>query len=115
MNARAHGTTPTRSSRSGHSIESAAPISLETDRGRAGTRWEEWVLGKLRPLSGRTVCRILEDHGFVQVRRRGSHVIVQKTDAKSTVSVPVPDHPELRIGTLAAIIRQSGVPRSAFE
>ncbi len=33
----------------------------------------------------------------------------------STRTVPVPDHAELRIGTLAAIIRQSGVPRSSFE
>ncbi len=32
-----------------------------------------------------------------------------------TVTVPVPDHPELAIGTLLAIIRQSRVPRAAFE
>ena len=30
-------------------------------------------------------------------------------------TVPVPDHRELRTGTLLSIIRQSGVPRSAFE
>jgi predicted RNA binding protein YcfA (HicA-like mRNA interferase family) len=32
-----------------------------------------------------------------------------------TVTVPVPDHAELRIGTLQSIIRQSGLARSAFE
>jgi predicted RNA binding protein YcfA (HicA-like mRNA interferase family) len=32
-----------------------------------------------------------------------------------TITVPVPDHKELRIGTLRAIIRQSGVPRAEFE
>lgn len=53
--------------------------------------------------------------GFVEVRRRGSHVIVQKREREDTVTVPVPDHSEVRIGTLTAIIRQSGVPRSAFE
>jgi predicted RNA binding protein YcfA (HicA-like mRNA interferase family) len=31
------------------------------------------------------------------------------------ITVPVPDHPEIRIGTLASIVRQSGVPRSEFE
>ena len=31
------------------------------------------------------------------------------------ITVPVPDHKELHLGTLSSIIRQSGVPRSAFE
>ncbi|MDE0306927.1 MAG: type II toxin-antitoxin system HicA family toxin [Albidovulum sp.] len=72
-------------------------------------------MAKLRVLSGREVCRILAVHGFVEVRRRGSHIAMQRTDASGTVTVPVPDHRELRIGTLLAILRQSGVPRSAFE
>jgi predicted RNA binding protein YcfA (HicA-like mRNA interferase family) len=32
-----------------------------------------------------------------------------------TTTVPVPDHREIKIGTLLAIIRQSGVPREKFE
>jgi predicted RNA binding protein YcfA (HicA-like mRNA interferase family) len=72
-------------------------------------------LGRLRRLSGREVCRILESHGFVEVRQRGSHVVMQRQTAGSTTTVPVPDHPELRIGTLQSIIRQSGLPRSLFE
>jgi len=32
-----------------------------------------------------------------------------------TVTVPIPDHKEIRIGTLHSIIRMSGVPRSEFE
>ena len=72
-------------------------------------------MGRLRVLSGRDVCRILASHGFVEVRKRGSHVVVQKIEAGSTITVPIPDHPELRIGTLLSIIRQSGVPRSEFE
>ena len=72
-------------------------------------------MARLRILSGGEVCRILEAHGFTRTRRRGSHVAMQKTDADGTVTVPVPDHRELRVGTLLSIIRQSGVPRSAFE
>lgn len=72
-------------------------------------------MGRLRVLSGREVCRILERHGFVEVRRRGSHVVVQRRTAGGTTTVPVPDHPELKIGTLLSIIRQSGLPRSEFE
>jgi len=33
----------------------------------------------------------------------------------STITVPVPDHREIRIGTLQSIIRQSGLPKSLFE
>ena len=72
-------------------------------------------LARLRVLSGREVCRILERHGFVEARRRGSHVVMQKAGAEGTVTIPVPDHRELRTGTLLSIIRQSGMPRSAFE
>jgi predicted RNA binding protein YcfA (HicA-like mRNA interferase family) len=50
------------------------------------------------------VCRILERHGFVEVRRRGSHVVMQRTTAAGTTTVPVPDHSELKTGTLLSII-----------
>ncbi|MCP5114945.1 MAG: type II toxin-antitoxin system HicA family toxin [bacterium] len=70
---------------------------------------------RLRVLSGKAACRILAAHGFAEVRRRGSHIVMQKKTDESTVTVPVPDHKEIRIGTLRSIIRQSGVPRSEFE
>jgi predicted RNA binding protein YcfA (HicA-like mRNA interferase family) len=72
-------------------------------------------MGKLRVLSGRAACKILEKHGFREVRRRGSHVVIQRRTDAGTVTVPVPDHPELAIGTLLSIIRQSGVARTEFE
>ena len=70
---------------------------------------------KLRVLSGRDVRQIMAQHGFKQVRRKGSHIIMQKAAGHSTLTVPVPDHAELKMGTLAGIIRQSGLPRSLFE
>lgn len=72
-------------------------------------------MGRLRVLAGREVCRILEAQGFREVRRRGSHVVMQRRTDEDVRTVPVPDHPELKIGTLLSIIRQSGVPRSVFE
>ncbi|MHB1557739.1 MAG: type II toxin-antitoxin system HicA family toxin [Isosphaeraceae bacterium] len=72
-------------------------------------------MGRLATLSGQEVCAILERHGFGEVRRRGSHIVMQKQDGATTITVPVPDHKELRIGTLRAIIRQAGVPRTDFE
>jgi len=72
-------------------------------------------LGKLRVLSGSQVCKILSEYGFVEVRRRGSHIVMQLRNEDTTVTVPVPDHKELRMGTLRAIIRQTGLSRSLFE
>ena len=72
-------------------------------------------MGKLRVLSGREVCKILEAEGFSEVRRRGSHIVMQKRSENTTTTVPVPDHSELKAGTLSSIVRQSGLSRSLFE
>jgi predicted RNA binding protein YcfA (HicA-like mRNA interferase family) len=72
-------------------------------------------LGKLRVLSGSEICRILEQNGFVGVRQRGSHQIMQKRFETTTISIPVPLHDPVRRGTLLSIVRQSDLPRSLFE
>jgi len=60
-------------------------------------------------------CKILEAHGFVPVRHRGSHRIMQLRTEGTTITVPVPLHDPLRRGTLQGIIRQSGLDKSLFE
>jgi len=40
---------------------------------------------------------------------------MHKKEGNTTITVPVPDHDELRMGTLLGIIRQSGLTRSLFE
>jgi len=72
-------------------------------------------LGRLRIFSGKQLCQLLEKHGFVNVRQRGSHVVMQKKTESSTITVPVPIHPTVRIGTLQSIVRQSKMPRKLFE
>lgn len=69
----------------------------------------------MRVLSAAEVCRILEQNGFIQVRQRGSHIIMQRRLPDTTVTLPVPNYLEIRIGTLQSIIRQSGLPRYLFE
>ena len=70
---------------------------------------------RLRKLSGREVCKILSANGFNHVHQKGSHAIMQKSIENSTISVPIPMHNEIRLGTLQSIIRQSGIERSQFE
>jgi predicted RNA binding protein YcfA (HicA-like mRNA interferase family) len=72
-------------------------------------------LGRLRVLSGREVCELLAAQGFAEVRRRGSHIAMQKRLPDTTVTVVVPHHKELRMGALASVIRQSRLPRDIFE
>jgi len=72
-------------------------------------------LPRLRVLSGAQVCRILARQGFVEVRRRRSHAVMQKRLPDTTITVIVPDHNELKTGTLSSIIRQSRLPRRLFE
>ncbi|MXX25685.1 MAG: type II toxin-antitoxin system HicA family toxin [Caldilineaceae bacterium SB0668_bin_21] len=73
----------------------------------------------MRRLSGREVCKILSQHGFVEVRQRGSHIQMRKTvtldSGVTTITVPVPNHRELKIGTLSRIIQKSLLNRSLFE
>ena len=72
-------------------------------------------MGKLKVLSGQDVCRILLKAGFREVRRKGSHIVMQKKFENTTITIPVPDHKEIKRGTLMSIIRQSGIPRGEFE
>ena len=43
------------------------------------------------------------------------HIIMQKKINNSTITVPVPNHPEIKIGTLQSIIRQSEIAKEQFE
>ncbi|OGQ85640.1 MAG: hypothetical protein A2464_09570 [Deltaproteobacteria bacterium RIFOXYC2_FULL_48_10] len=70
---------------------------------------------RLRVLSGQEVCKILSENGFEEVRRKGSHILMQKTIPGGTISIPVPDHKEIRKGTLQSIIRQAQLSRKEFE
>ena len=39
----------------------------------------------MRPLSGRKLLAILDRHGFVVVRQRGSHVILKHSDGRIVI------------------------------
>lgn len=41
-------------------------------------------MAKLAILSGKDVCKILARHGFGEVRRRGSHVVMQRRTPAGT-------------------------------
>jgi predicted RNA binding protein YcfA (HicA-like mRNA interferase family) len=65
---------------------------------------------KLPHLSGAQIIRILERLGFVVVRQNGSHVVLRKG---SSVCV-VPNHKEVKVGTLSGVLRQAGLSAEEF-
>ena len=65
---------------------------------------------KLPRVSGAEVVRALERLGFVKARQSGSHVVM-KCESKGCV---VPMHTEVKVGTLAGVLRQAEVSPEAF-
>ncbi|MXV81519.1 MAG: addiction module toxin, HicA family [Chloroflexi bacterium] len=72
-------------------------------------------MARLRNLSGRQVATILRRHGFIDVRQKGSHLQMRGVVEGRRVIVTVPQHRRVKIGTLLAIVKRSGIPRSEFE
>jgi predicted RNA binding protein YcfA (HicA-like mRNA interferase family) len=65
---------------------------------------------KLPHVSGAEIQRALERLGFQKVRQTGSHMIMKRGD-KGCV---VPMHSEVKIGTLAGVLRQAEVSPEEF-
>jgi len=63
---------------------------------------------KLRVLSGPQVLKILQEFGFQEFSRRGSHVKIRRLpDSGGIQTLTVPSHREIDRGTLHAIYRQA--------
>jgi len=65
-------------------------------------------------LSGKEIIRTLERLGFVQVRQRGSHVVMKKSTSEGSIGCVVPLHNEVAIGTLNSILKQAKVSPDEF-
>ena len=81
----------------------------------AGTHISAAGLILVHLAAGTSVDELIAGHGFTEVRRRGSHSVMQKAESDSTVTVPVPNPAELNPGILRSIIRQSGIDKTEFE
>jgi predicted RNA binding protein YcfA (HicA-like mRNA interferase family) len=65
-------------------------------------------------LSGREIIRALERLGYVQVRQRGSHVVMKKSIPEGSIGCVVPVHNEVATGTLRSILKQAKVSPEQF-
>jgi predicted RNA binding protein YcfA (HicA-like mRNA interferase family) len=55
------------------------------------------------------MCRILMQHGWSQVRTKGSHHAFQKTGSPLTIVVPVHGNRSLKKGTQHGIMKDAGL------
>ncbi|MDO8743820.1 MAG: type II toxin-antitoxin system HicA family toxin [Candidatus Brocadiaceae bacterium] len=60
-----------------------------------------------KTFSGRQVVKALRRCGFVVDHQRGSHIFLHNLD--KNISVIVPNHKELKKGTLNNIIKKAGL------
>jgi predicted RNA binding protein YcfA (HicA-like mRNA interferase family) len=60
-----------------------------------------------KTFSGREVVKALHRIGFVVDHQRGSHVFLHNLE--KNMSVVVPDHKELKKGTLNSILKKAGI------
>lgn len=65
-------------------------------------------MAKLPVVSGKTLVRAFQRHGYVINRQRGSHVIMKRT-ASPYRRVVIPNDPEIAKGTLRQIARDAGL------
>ncbi|MDH5716949.1 MAG: type II toxin-antitoxin system HicA family toxin [Spirochaetia bacterium] len=72
-------------------------------------------MGKLKVFSSKTLCDLLKRHDFKIIRQKGSHIVLQRKLNDDTYTAIVPNHKEIKRGTLVSIIRQSGLDKKIFE
>ncbi|HTG44022.1 MAG TPA: type II toxin-antitoxin system HicA family toxin [Verrucomicrobiae bacterium] len=65
---------------------------------------------KVPRISGTEAIRTFEKLGFEKVRQRGSHVILRR----GSLGCVVPQHRELKVGTLLGALRQAHVSLDEF-
>ena len=65
---------------------------------------------KLPHVSGQEAVRALQRLGFEVSRQRGSHIVMRRGSAGCVV----PNHREIKAGTLAGVLRQAGVSVDEF-
>ena len=66
---------------------------------------------KFPGLSGSDIIKALQKLGFHVIRQSGSHIILKRNG----IGCVVPNHKEVKIGTVNGLLRQAGISAKEFE
>jgi predicted RNA binding protein YcfA (HicA-like mRNA interferase family) len=69
-------------------------------------------VGKLLNISGKEAAKAFEKAGWQMRGQVGSHLVLTKLGVRANLSVP--QHPELRPGTLRGLIKAAGMTVDEF-
>lgn len=66
-------------------------------------------MAKLPAISAKDLIRALEKEGFISIRQKGSHIILQRRSAQEVITTVIPNHSEIAKGTLKSILRKTRI------
>jgi predicted RNA binding protein YcfA (HicA-like mRNA interferase family) len=69
-------------------------------------------MGRLANISGKEAAKAFQKAGWQTAGQVGSHLVMVKADTRANLSIP--QHKELSVGTLRALIRHSGLTVNQF-
>jgi predicted RNA binding protein YcfA (HicA-like mRNA interferase family) len=69
-------------------------------------------MGKLANVSGKEAAKAFQKAGWQPVGQVGSHLVLVKSGVRANLSIP--QHRELSVGTLRALIRCAGLTVDEF-
>ncbi|MDI6739572.1 MAG: type II toxin-antitoxin system HicA family toxin [Candidatus Edwardsbacteria bacterium] len=69
-------------------------------------------MARLGNISGREAAKVFQRAGWQTIGQVGSHLVMVKPSAR--VNLSIPQHKELSIGTLRALIRNAGLTVEQF-
>lgn len=70
---------------------------------------------KVPSLSYEKIVRALQRDGWIIVRRRGSHIRLQKRTEDETLKITVPAHKPVKRSTLSHILKQARMDLAHFS
>lgn len=70
------------------------------------------MMGRLANISGKKAARAFEKAGWQRLGQVGSHLVMIKPGVP--VNLSIPQHRELSVGTLRALIRNAGLTLDEF-
>ncbi|MEK6951919.1 MAG: type II toxin-antitoxin system HicA family toxin [Nanoarchaeota archaeon] len=72
-------------------------------------------MSKLKKISGKECVKILcNKFGFRLIRQKGSHIILKKETKEGEIGTVVPNHKEIKIGTLKGVLELAKVKEEEF-
>ena len=69
-------------------------------------------MGKLGNISGKEAAKAFQRAGWTPIGQVGSHLVLVKANVRANLSIP--QHKELSVGTLRALIRSAGMTPDEF-